>query len=160
MKKQCAVFFLLMVLLQGCSSVQPTPSAEQKALRVRDKVEAFNFTFEALTAQSMRFNLVHLSPDYTLKVSKDTLKAYLPYFGQAYTAPLNSTEGGIKFTSTKFERKVVLGKHVGNWKITFKTLDTPEPLNLYLEIWGNGSAHLNVNDPNRQSISFDGELVF
>ena len=159
MKKHTAYFFLFVILLSGCSSVQSVSKNDQKALKIRAKVEAFDFTFEALTAQSMRFNQVHLSPDYTLKVTKDTLTAYLPYFGQAYTAPLNSTEGGIKFTSTKFEHKLVLGKRPGNWKITFRTLDTPDPLVLFLEIWDNGTAHLNVNDPNRQSISFDGSIV-
>jgi len=158
MKKFRTYFILVAILMQSCSSLQSTSDVEQKALRIRAKVEAFDFTFEALTAQSMLFNQVHLSPDYTFKVSKDTLNAYLPFYGRAYIAPLNSTEGGIQFISTDFERKLVLGKRKGNWKFTFKTLDTRNPITLYLEIWDNGSAHLIVNDPDRQSISFDGSI--
>lgn len=159
MKKRLLVPFLLLLLFQACGSVQTVSEKTEAILRLRAKVEAFDFTFEARTAQSMRFNVVHLSPDYTLKVTKDSLIANLPFYGQAYTAPMSSTEGGIQFTSTKFDRKLTLGKRSGNWKITFKTLDTRNPLTLYLDIWENGSAHLTVNDPDRQVISFDGALT-
>lgn len=159
MKKIGISLFLLAVLFQGCSSLQLTSVNKEKTLRIREKVEAFDFTFEALNARSMRFNQIHLSSGYTLKVSKDTLTAYLPFYGRAYTAPMNSTDGGIKFTSTTFEHQLVVGKKPGHWKITFKTLDTRNPITLYLDVWDNGSAHLSVNDPDRQSMNFDGNIL-
>lgn len=156
MKNRFVLFLMLTILLQGCRSVEWTARKQQKALQVKTMVEAFDFTFEALTAHSMRFQQIQLSPDYTLDVSQDTLKAYLPFFGQAYVAPMNSTEGGIKFTSTNFARELIYGKKAGNWKVKFKTLDTQLPVELFLDIWDNGTAHLVVNDPNRQAMSFDG----
>lgn len=158
MKKIGMTLFLLAVLLQGCSSLQPTSVNDEKTLRMREKVEAFDFMFEAFNARSMRFNQVHLSSGYTLKVSKDTLAAYLPFYGRAYTAPMNSTDGGIKFTSTAFEHRLAMGKKPGLWKITFKTLDTRNPITLYLDVWDNGSAHLSVNDPDKQSMYYDGNI--
>jgi hypothetical protein len=159
MKRTIAVFFLLALLIQGCSSLKSVSEKEQTVNRVRASMEVFNFTFEARSAHSLHFNVIQLSPGYTLRVTKDTLEAYLPYYGQAYTTPMSPTEGGIKFISTKFERKWILVKKPDHWKITFKTLDNITPMNLFLEIWDNGTANLNVNDPNRQSISFEGQLI-
>src|ERR1700761_5229566 len=39
---------------------------------------------------------------YDLKVAKNTVIAFLPYFGRMYSAPMDASEGGIKLTSTKF----------------------------------------------------------
>ena len=60
----------------------------------------FNPTTDVYKRQT-GYRSIYLSPYYYLKVSKDTVVAYLPYFGRAYTAPADPTEGGIKFTSTK-----------------------------------------------------------
>lgn len=156
MKNRFVLFLMLTILLQGCRSVEWAARKQQKALQVKTMVEAFDFTFEALTAHSMSFHQIQLSPNYTLDVSQDTLKANLPFFGQAYVAPMNSTEGGIKFTSSNFLRKLIYGKKVGNWKVKLKTLDTHLPVELFIDIWDNGTAHLVVNDANRQVMSFDG----
>jgi len=158
MKKQLVFLILFVLMLPSCSSLQSVADKEQKALQMKAKVESDDFTFEPLNARSLSFNLIHLSSGYSLKISKDTLKVYLPYFGRAYTAPLNSTEGGITFISTRFERKLVMGKRPGNWQLNYKTLDTEHPILLYLEVWDNGTAHLNVNDSERQSIAFDGYI--
>ncbi|RYE38449.1 MAG: DUF4251 domain-containing protein [Sphingobacteriales bacterium] len=47
--------------------------------------------------------LIHLGGSrYQLTVDKDSLSAYLPYFGRAYTSNMNSSDSGIKFNSTDF----------------------------------------------------------
>jgi hypothetical protein len=156
MKKKLLLILVLTLALFSCKSLRTNLIKEQKAQEIASKVQGLNFTFEATNVQSMIFRQISLSPDFTLKVSKDTLKAYLTYFGRAYTAPTNSTDGGIQFTSTDFEHQLVPGKKPGQWKFTFKTLDTRNPITMYLEIWDNGSSQLIVNDPDRQTITFDG----
>jgi len=151
--------FMAGTLLMSCGTTQTAAEKEQKALRIKEKVESPKFTFYAKTAYPMRFRPIHLTGSYyDLKVSKDTVSAYLPYYGRAYVAPLDPTEGGIKFTSTKFEYKVEKGKRSGNWKITINTLDTGRGLSLFLDVWDNGSARLNVIDPDRQTIFFEGSI--
>ena len=146
-------------LLIGCGSTQSVAGKQMKALRIKEKVEMFDFTFKATSANSMSFSLVNLESLYDLKVSKDTVQAYLPYFGRAYVAPMNPGNGGIKLISTYFDRSISKNKRQGSWKIIIKTLDTNPDVSLYLDVWDNGSAQLIVNDPNRQSISFLGYIV-
>lgn len=163
MKKNLLLMFSLAVIvggfLIGCGSTQSVAGKQMKALRIKEKVELFDFTFKATSANSMSFSLVNLESLYDLKVSKDTVKAYLPYFGRAYVAPMNSGEGGIKLISTNFDRSISKNKRPGSWKIIIKTLDTNPDVTLHLDVWDNGSAQLIVNDPNRQSISFLGYIV-
>lgn len=163
MKKNLLLLFSLAFLaggfLIGCGSTQSVAEKEMKALRMKEKVESFDFTFNATAAYPMSFSPVNLTSSYDLKVSKDTFQAYLPYFGRAYVAPMDPSKGGIQFTSTDFDYSVVEGKRHGNWKVTIKTLDTYRSMSLYLDIWDNGSAQLIVNDPDRQNITFQGYIV-
>ena len=151
--------FLAGTLLISCGTTQTAAEKEQKMLRIKEKIDSHTFTFNAETAYPMRFRPVHLTSSYDLKVSKDTLQVFLPYFGRAYVAPLDPTEGGIKFTSTKFEYSIAEGKRSGNWKVTIKTFAAGRSWLLFLDIWENGTARLMVNDAYRQSISFDGYIV-
>jgi len=151
--------FMAGSLLTNCGTSQTAADKKQKALRIQEKIESPKFTFYAETAYPMRFSPIHLTGSYyDLKVSKDTVCAYLPYYGRVYVAPMDPTEGGIKFTSTKFEYKVEKGKRPGNWRITINTLDTGRGYSLSLDVWDNGSARLNVIDPDRQTIFFDGDI--
>jgi hypothetical protein len=97
-----------------------------------------------------------LSPDYDLTITKDTIISYLPYFGRAYVAPVDPAQGGIKFTSTNFEYKQA--KDNKAWQITIKPKDTPDVHQLYLSIFDNGYATLQVISTNRQGISFNGYI--
>ncbi len=37
------------------------------------------------------------------RVMGDSIVTYLPYFGRAYSVPVNLSQGGIQFTSTDFD---------------------------------------------------------
>lgn len=163
MKKNLLLLFVLCfmtgALLVSCGSTQTAAEKAEKTLQIKEKVETPDFTFNATDVYPMRFRPVHLTSSYDLKVSKDTVQAYLPYFGRAYVAPMDPSEGGIKFTSTDFEYSVVEGKRRGTWKVTIKTHDTNRSMSLYLDVWDNGSAQLIVSDPDRQNISFHGDIA-
>jgi hypothetical protein len=159
MKKHLVLLFMVL-LLAGCSSTKKAAENEQKALKIRAQIEATDFTFRAVTALPMRFQPVNLTSEYDLKVSKDTVKAWLPYFGVAYVAPMNPREGGFQFTSTKFDYQLTKGKKAGNWIVTIVTHDTERDITFYLDLWETGSAHLVVQHPDKQSITFHGEIEF
>ncbi|NMB49792.1 MAG: DUF4251 domain-containing protein [Bacteroidales bacterium] len=147
-----------LIFQTGCKTAQTATEKKAKTAEITQKVNDFEFTFKATYAYPTGYRSIYLSPYYYLKVSKDTVVAYLPYFGRAYTAPADPTEGGIKFTSTNFEYEVSEGKRKGNWQVLIKTHDTDREIVLYLDIWENGSARLDVTDPNRQALSFQGEI--
>ncbi|SHF65791.1 DUF4251 domain-containing protein [Pedobacter caeni] len=95
---------------------------------------------------------------YQLKINKDSVEAYLPYYGRAYTASMNPDDSGIKFKSKKFSYKTTKKKK-GGWIINIAPKDNREVQNLSLSVSENGYAVLNVNSNNRQSISFNGTIA-
>jgi hypothetical protein len=129
----------------------------QKDETLKTAIETPHFTFVANIAIPMRGRARNLTSTYDLKVTKDTIAAYLPFFGRAYTAPLTPEEAGIMFTSTKFTYTKKTTKH-GGWEITIKTNDTKVKYELFLSISKNGYGTLMVQSVNRESISFSGTI--
>ena len=119
-------------------------------------VESRNYIFKAQRANPLGGSMSRdlSSSYYDLTVGRDTVISFLPYFGRAYSAPVNPSEGGIKFTSTKFDYQQ--SNNGKRWTITIKPKDASDVQQLYLDIFDNGFATLQVISTNRQSISFNG----
>jgi hypothetical protein len=148
------VLFLLLTATTGADG-----QTASKPSATADLINAQNYRFIAQSALPMGGPTRHLTGDeYDLTVSKDTVIAYLPYYGRAYTAPIGSGGGGIKFTSTKFEYTVTPTKK-GGWDIAIKPKDVQDVTQLFLSVSSEGYASLRVTSVNRQSISFNGEVV-
>lgn len=158
MKKFLFILLSVCSLISSCGVAQTAAEKAAKAEEIARSVHDFNFTFKATYAYPMGYKSVYLSPYYDVKVSKDTVRAYLPYFGRAYVAPIGSNDGGIKFTSTDFSYSIADGKQKGNRIVEIRTNDTNRQIVLSFDIWENGAARLNVSDQNRQPISFQGSI--
>ena len=152
------VLAFFMPIVVSCGSAQSAAEKEAAALKVRDGVENMDFVFKARYAYPTGYKSLYLSPYYDVKVNKDTVVAYLPYYGRAYSAPMDPREGGIKFTSTDFDYKLEPGKKAGNWKLDIRINDTPRDVNMFFDIWEGGTSRLTVSDSNRQTISFSGDI--
>ena len=150
--------FFSALLLQACGTTRSAAEKEQIAADIRHAVERCDFIFEATYAYPTGYRSVYLSPYYNVKVSPDTVKVYLPYYGRAYRAPMDPREGGFNFTSTDFEYKLIPVKGKGNWQTEVTILDLDRPVTFSFDIWENGTARLDVNDMNRQAISFQGNI--
>ena len=149
MKKLLNIFYALLIcsFCVGTSAAQSTKAEIKagKSAELKRILNAKNYVFRANIAQPMGsagvqmsgFNTigmnnianamngasVPLTSSYDLTLSNDTLTAFLPYFGTAYIAPpMGNTEGGIKFTTTKFDYTVT-EKKKGNIQILFKPLN-------------------------------------
>jgi len=137
-------------------------------------VESKTLTFNATTAQplsNMEINAIlskmpggqgggtiQLSGSrYDLKITKDSVLAYLPYYGRAYTATMNTDDSGIRFKSKDFTYKTEKKKK-GNWIITINPKDVKNGQRLTLNVGTTGYATLNVIDNNRQAITFNGYI--
>jgi hypothetical protein len=129
-----------------------------KESSIKNMVDARNYVFVAQTALPVTGGMRQLTSYYDLKVSKDTIVSALPYFGRAYTAPIDPTEGGINFTSTKFDYTTTERKK-GGWDVSIKTKDGKDAQQLFLTISENGYAALQVTSNNRQAISFNGYIT-
>ena len=155
MKKIIAAGIIMLTLGIGKMATAQSKSDAKKAA-IANMIAAQNYVFTAQSAMP-----TGPSPDrqlngqYDLTVTKDSVISYLPYFGRAYTAPIDPTKGGIKFTSTKFDYKLTERKK-GGWSIVIKPQDTQEASQLILSVSESGYASLQVIGNNRQPILFNG----
>ena len=146
---------LISFLLSQCSSSKKVTQLNSD--EVANMVNSSRFEFVAERVNPLRGTSRILTSYYDVIVKKDSLKCFLPFFGRAYQAPIDLTNGGIQFTSTKFTYNVD-GKKNNSWVITIKPSDNNDVQQLYFNIFGNGSSSLNVVSTNRDAISFSGHI--
>jgi hypothetical protein len=152
-----AVFLLLTTDNISAQNSKKDKQAEQEAI-IKDLIASQRYIFKAQTVMPSAGRVRNLSSGYDVKVSKDTVIAYLPYFGRAYSAPINTTDGGIKFTSTNFTYKLTERKK-GGWDIEIQPKDASDVQRLNFSVSSNGYTTLQVINTNRQPISFYGSVM-
>jgi hypothetical protein len=114
-----------------------------------------HFVFKAQSAWPLQGKVIQLTPGFDIRVMTDSINAYLPYYGRAYSAGYNQAGGGINFSSNKFEYKLK-EKSKGGWDLTIKPSHANDVTQLTYSISTNGFATLQVISNNRQAISFYG----
>ena len=143
----------------SCGSTKQTAEQQQQQKILSEKIQSQHYRFIAsFVVPRGEFQPRYLTSEYDLKISNDSVEAYLPYFGVAYQAPVDLVGGGIKFVSRKFDYSIIPGKKAGNWIVNIRTRDQLNEVILRLNIWENGNADLDVIDTSRQSISFRGKV--
>lgn len=147
---------LIIVLLAGVSAAA-TAQDKKDAAGVQQIVESKNYIFKAQTASSQRGRTRQLTPGYDFTVKTDSVIAYLPFYGRAYTAPVNSTDGGIKFTSTDFSYFIKKGKK-NSWEISIRPKDATDVQEVFLSIYSSGTASLRVTNTSRDGMSYNGYI--
>ncbi len=167
--KQLKYILGLALIFMGIHSYAQTDKATTTKI-----VEAKNFIFNATTAMPMANNDLNqvlakmqnsggvgsinlAGSSYDLRITPDSVVAYLPYYGRAYTGTLDPNDSGTKFTSKKFTYKSEKGKK-GNWTITVNPKDVKDGQRLTLNVSESGYATLFVINNNRQPISFSGTI--
>lgn len=165
MKKLKLVFTLCMCALAiQLSYAQKPTKAEKKAAKAADikrliSSGSYVFVADYVIPNSMPSHA--LTTQYDVTITPDKLDVWLPYFGRAYAAPRDPTEGGVKLKTTDFTNKVVSKKN--NWEITIVPKQSNPPgandvRNLFLDVTTDGYASLRVTSLNRQPISFNGHI--
>lgn len=156
MKASRIIFvFTAVFILLSCTSTKKQQSEQDSQLIA--KVEEMKYKFVAGSANPMGGKNIQLTAGYySLRITKDTIESFLPYFGRAYVAPMPLEEGGIKFISTDFSYQIKEGKNA--WTVTIEPKDTPQKIKMFLDIGKGGYGTLSVQDNSRQAISFYGTI--
>ncbi|HTE32424.1 MAG TPA: DUF4251 domain-containing protein [Chryseolinea sp.] len=115
------------------------------------------FVVQVESVSPLRGGLRRLTPGYTFKVTPDTVMTDLPYFGRAYSAPMNPGETGIKFTSLNFEY-TPKDRKKGGWDIKIKPKDVTKFPQLNLTVMANGNTSIRIVPTDRESISYSGTI--
>lgn len=124
---------------------------------IKKFVDSQTYKFVPQRANPLGGRSIDLTGGFDLVITPKKIEAYLPYYGRAYSAPVNPSDGGIKFTSISFEYSIEKGKK-DSWEVTIKPQDANGVRLLQLNFYDNGFATLQVTSDQRQSISFDGYI--
>jgi hypothetical protein len=133
-----------------------TLDAQEKNAGTQPKVAERHYIFTALSYSSSSGGKRQLAPDeYTVHIKNDSVIAFLPYYGASYTAQIAQTDGGIKFTSLQFDYSFT-EKKKDQCEITIKPKDASGVQQLFLLVYSDGTAQLQVISTNREPTSFTG----
>ncbi len=155
-------FRLLIVLgiafLIGGQSISSQKENKKERVRreVREKIESAVYTIDVNRALPSGGRSVTLTSSYNLKIDKDSVYSYLPYFGRAYTIPYGGGkglifDGEIQDYSVKFDKKQ-------RANIKFRVKTDEDSYTYYIQLFDNGTATIQVTPVNRQLITFYGNL--
>jgi hypothetical protein len=151
-----SVIFITAICPLSAQKTKQEKKAEKEAA-IKALMDAQHFDFEAQTAVPVGMKTRQLTSAYEVRVRKDTIESYLPYFGKAYTAPISSSDAGIQFKTTDFKYISKEGKK-GGWDITIDLKKAGDTRSMIFYISADGYATLQVMSNNRQSISFYGSI--
>ena len=162
MKTLVKILFALFIAVTTLNPVSAQSKKSQKeakkAAEIKDLIESKNYVFLATYMYPSGGGSRYLTSPYDLTVAPDTVEAYLPYFGVAYSgAGYNNEDNGIKFKSTKFDYTTNTKKG-SSYTIKIKTNDTRNATQMTLQVYTNGNADLTVVSMNRQQIRFSGNI--
>lgn len=169
MKKLKYVLSALLLSTGVASIAQTNPAVTNKIVADKNYVFTANSALPMANAEVSKVlnsmqggqgggSITLTGSQYDLVVTKDSLKAYLPYYGRSYSAPVNPSDGGIKFTSKDFSYKQTRNKK-GVYAIQIETKDVKfENYRMTINISENGYASLVVSSINKQPITFNGSV--
>lgn len=158
MKTKREILMLLLALLVGLPlSAQSKKEKEaQKKAAVKELILSENYKIDVTSAIPMRGRSIPLTSSYSVEIRNDSIISHLPYYGRAYSIPYGGGSGLI-FKAPIKEYTMELDKK-GKARIKFKARNPEDLYEFSVTIFDNGSADIDVNMQNRQSISFLGEL--
>lgn len=151
------LLFSFAALCMAITSFAQT-AGKSKESRIKDMLVSKNFVFVAQTALPLRGTSVQLTSAYDLRVNGEKVETRLPYFGRAYTAPLNPRDAGINITSTDFKYAIKERKR-GGWDINIQPNDNRDVRQMLITVSEKGFARLQVTSMNRDIISYNGYIA-
>lgn len=151
------VIITLLLGLTGFSEVDKKEIKARQRLEMAQLIQSGHFRFVARSAHSNLGNFDNLSSNYDMTFDSLKVKAYLPYYGRAYSAPYGGS-GGVKFDLTAKKIENVYNERKKMFLISTALVDTDESYEIFLTAGLDGYADLKINFRNRQWISYYGTL--
>lgn len=143
------------LMLASCAASQISKAEKN---RLSAMIQAGHFIFKAQKAMAQNGYSRVLTSDYTLTVLKDSINTWLPYFGRAYRAPMDPSEGGIHFSSTDFSYHMTERRKSG-WQVEIIPHDHKDQVDkMQLTITPSGYGTLQVISTHRSPITFYGKV--
>lgn len=151
---------LLGILLITVSGFQPGERKLRKLQKEREMLELLEsgeFRFVARSARSSLGNFNNLSSNYDLVFDSLNIKAFLPYYGRAFSAPYNN-EGGVKFDLKADKIEKHWDKKKKRYMVATEVSDTRDSYSIHMAASLSGYADVQINFRNRELISYYGTI--
>jgi len=156
-----AALALVMLLLASCGTGNRLARAEREA-RIASQVEASldarQYTIAVDWMRPLGGMPRHVNSDYELKVNGDEMDSYLPYVGEAYRLPYGGGKG-LNFKAAIYNYTLIPSGDKC-YLIEFDVENEEDVFHYRINVFTNGKAIIDVWARDRDSISFQGELVF
>lgn len=158
-RRRIIVGLLALLMIVGCATQQER--AEQRA-KMRQEialaVTARQLRIDISSMSTLRYGSKIVTSDYFLELRGDTLRSYLPYWGQAYQTPLGSTSIGLNFEAPILRYSEIRPKpNKTQMEVDVKTLE--DTYHYLIDLYDTGKAYIRVSSLNRDPISFDGDFA-
>ncbi len=154
---------LVLAIVSSCNTAKTAQREKADQDSVATWWQQRQFVFHATNTQPMNGGSINLTYDYTFEMRNDSIIAWLPYFGRAFVAPTNNTDGGIKFATNNYTIKDEK-KEKKMYKMTILPKGLPAFQNtkdvqqIYLSIGNTGYGTVQIQSLNQTPISFYGYI--
>jgi hypothetical protein len=154
MKRNIILIASAAILFVSCASPQ---KLAEKRMEVAEAVASRRVHINITSMNASRYGGRPVSPDFFLELRGDTLNSYLPYFGQAYRAPMGSPSVGLNFEAPMLTYKESrLKKNLT--RIETKVRTQEDEYRYMIDVYDTGEAYIRVTSQYRDPISFEGRL--
>jgi len=163
--KKTIILLLTAIVLTGvmtsCGTGDKVARAERQAAVARQVTDAImnrDFTVSIMWMKPLYGQPRQVSYGYELTVQDTTVVSYLPYMGEVYHVPYGGGKG-LNFTGVTHDYTV---QQVSDnmARILFTVTNDEDTYQYQVEVFSNGKATIDVFARERNSISYDGELIF
>ncbi len=152
---------VIITLFLGLTGFSQNDKKELKArqrLEMSQLIQSGHFRFVARSANSNLGNFNNLSSNYDLTFDSLQVKAYLPYYGRAYSAPYGGGSGGVKFDLKAKKIDCIYNERKKMFVISTELKDSDESYAIFLNTGLDGYADLKIIFRNRQWINYSGTI--
>jgi len=150
---------VIVTLFLGLAGFSQNDKKETKArhqLEMANLIQAGHFKFVARSANSDLGNFNNLSSNYDMIFDSLQVKAYLPYYGRAYSAPYGGNNGGVKFDLTAKKIDCIYNEKKKMFLISTELEGPEDSYSILMNAGLDGYADLKINFRNRQWINYYG----
>ena len=165
MKSSHLLFIIVAFVLTGCSASSSSTSSDDKSSKEEKKlaeyentvalVEAGNYEYTLRAASPMGGKTVQITSTYTLEAKDGVYKAYLPYYGRAYSASYGG-DGGIDFDGEPADLTLVKDSDKRTITVAFTVKNENELYECTLVVGSSANGTLTITSSKRQTISYYG----
>jgi len=131
---------------------------QEEYTKTKKLIESGIYTFEATSANTQKGRRIDLTTNYnSLKINKSIVISDLPFFGFSQVSSFEG-DGGIKFNNNNVTYSIEYLDKKQKITLKFKADNKTEIFDIFLTVFADASATLNVSSNQRDFMSFRGGI--